>query len=495
MATNPAFDAFFRDAAARLAQNRQISTGPANPNPYAGSTFKPTEFNEAKKRESDWNLGQGIIDTLSTGTYAVAGIGARIGESVDKLAQGDFSNVAGDIIGNIPGSNFFGVEGGLFGAAGEGIQNKRTWSQNLKDAGADDTTAAAAGLALDIALDPTWLIGGGLITAGVKGTASGIRATSAANKAGVKLSKEGYEAVKAGSSATSPLRYTEATTRPFMPDGTLGPLTPAGNVLGKGWFQEQGKIGALSGDAFGNLLAGVRQGNVEAFANLKTAKAEAKKTKAELKAAKKAGLDKITKATTLSGDDAIRVTQPTEDLSTTIAKAEEEAFDTNPTTTAEEVATTIPTPDSAPAVQQVTNTIEDVAKTAAKPKRKANIEKDANTVEEAVVLATDAPSVYKAAREQVGALKQKYMDARGIKAVDADFATIKASEDAGKIAKAYDDMVSDPTNPAVINAYRQLAREVRDQYDYMVNELGIKVDFIDGDPYNVINAEIGRAHV
>jgi hypothetical protein len=471
MATNPAFDAFFRDAAARLAQNRQI--GPANPNPYAGSTFKPTEFNEAKKRETDWNLGQGIIDTLSTGTYAVAGIGARIGESVDKLAQGDFSNVIPDIAGTIPGVNFLDPtgRGGLFGATARGIEEKRTWSQNLKDAGADDTTAAAAGLALDIALDPTWLIGGGLITAGVKGTASGIRATSAANKAGVKLSKEGYEAVKTGSSATSPLTYVEA-----------------GNAAGKGWFQEQGKIGALSGDAFGNLLAGVRQGNVEAFANLKTAKAKAKAEKAELKAAKKAGLDKITKATTLSGDDAIRVTQPTEDLGTTIAKAEEEAFDTNPTTTAEEVATTIPTPDSAPVVQQVTNTIEDVAKTSAKPKRKANIEKDANTVEEAVVLATDAPSVYKAAREQVGALKQKYMDARGIKAVDADFATIKASEDAGKIAKAYDDMFSDPTNPAVINAYRQLAREVRDQYDYMVNELGIKVDFIDGDPYNVINA-------
>ena len=124
MATNPAFDAFFKDAAARLAQNRAGGTKQSDYELAKLSTFKPGAFNEAKKRETDWNLGQGIIDTLSTGTYAMAGIGARIGESAGKLAQGDFSNVAGDIIGNIPGSNYFGVEGGFFGATGEGIQNK-----------------------------------------------------------------------------------------------------------------------------------------------------------------------------------------------------------------------------------------------------------------------------------------------------------------------------------------------------------------------------------
>ena len=474
MATNPAFDAFFKDAAARLAQNRTGGTGKSDYELSKLSTFKPTAFNEAKKRETDWNLGQGIIDTLSTGTYAVAGLGARIGESVDKLAQGDFSNVAGDIIGNIPGSNYFGAEGGFFGATGEGIQNKRTWSDNLRDAGADETTAAAAGLALDIALDPTWLIGGGFITAAAKGTAKGVAATSAANKAGVRLSKEGYQAVKEGTSATSPLRYVEQ-----------------GNAADKGWFQQQGKIGALSTDAFGNLLAGVRQGNVEAFSNLKAKKVSDKALKAELKAAKKAGIDKIDTPLTLSGVQAPKVAEGVEDISATVAKAEEEAVSTAPTLTTEEVATTIPVAETASTVKKVSTTIEDVATT--KPRRKANIEKDANAVEEQIVNQADLPSVYKQAREKVGALKQKYMDARGIKAVDTDFAAIKASADAPNIARAYENMVSNPTDPEVIKAYRQLVKEVNDQYDYMVNDLGINVSYINGDPYNVIDEATKRS--
>ncbi len=485
MATNPAFDAFFKDAAARLAQNRQIGQNKSLYELEKLSTFKPAAFNEAKAKESDWNLGQGVIDLLSAPTNAIAGTGARVGESFTKLGQGDFSNVIPDIVGTIPLLNFLDPtgEGGFFGATAKGVAEKRTWSDNLRDlnnpagikgvagqAIPDDIATTAGGLALDILLDPTWLIGGGAITAGAKGTAAGIKAGSAATKAGIKLSKEGYQAVKEGSSATSPLRYVEQ-----------------GNAAGKGWFQQQGKVGALSTDAFGNLLSGIRQGNVEAFASLKAKKIADKAAKKELREAKKAGIDKITKPTTLLGVETPKVAEGVEDIATTVAKAEEEAVSTAPAVTPEEVATTIPVADTAPVTKKVAGTIEDVAKTA-KPKRKANIEKDASTVEEQVVNQLDAPSVYKQAREQVGALKQKYMDARGIKAVDTDFATIKASSQAPDIARAYENMMSNPYDPEVINAYRQLVKEVKDQFDYMVNDLGIKVEYVDGDPYNVVNA-------
>lgn len=485
MATNPAFDAFFKDAATRLAQNRQIGTGKSLYEMEKLSTFKPAAFNETKAKESDWNLGQGLIDLLSAPTNAIAGTGARIGESFTKIGKGDFSNVGPDILGTIPLLNFLDPtgEGGFFGATYKGIADKRTWSENLRDlnnpaglkgvagqAIPDNVATDVTGLALDILLDPTWLIGGGAITAGAKGTAKGVAAASAANKAGIKLSKEGYQAVKEGTSATSPLRYVEQ-----------------GNAVGKGWFQQQGKIGALSTDAFGNLLSGIRQGNVEAFSNLKAKKVADKAAKAELKAAKEAGVDRITKPTTLLGVETPKIAEGVEDVATTVAKAEEDAISTAPTITPEEIATTIPVADTASTVKKVSGTIEDVVKTA-KPKRKANIEKDAATVEEQVVNQLDAPSVYKQAREQIGSLKQKYMDARGIKAVDTDFATIKASAEAPDIARAYENMMSNPYDKEVINAYRQMVKEVKDQYDYMVNDLGINVSFIDGDPYNVMNA-------
>lgn len=53
-----------------------------------------------------------------------------------------------------------------------------------------------------------------------------------------------------------------------------------------------------------------------------------------------------------------------------------------------------------------------------------------------------------------------------------------------KIAEAYEAMPSDDSkNPEVIEAYNALKEEVQNQYDYMVNDLGIKVEFIEGDPY------------
>ncbi len=52
-----------------------------------------------------------------------------------------------------------------------------------------------------------------------------------------------------------------------------------------------------------------------------------------------------------------------------------------------------------------------------------------------------------------------------------------------EISGSYDRMKSDPGDPRVKAAYRQLATEVDAQYDYMTNKLGIKTAFSENDPY------------
>jgi len=69
--------------------------------------------------------------------------------------------------------------------------------------------------------------------------------------------------------------------------------------------------------------------------------------------------------------------------------------------------------------------------------------------------------------------------------VKYDFENPVVSTRAPEMARVYNELVSDPTNPAVRKAYEALVRESREQYAYMTKELGIKVEFVDYDPYNV----------
>ena len=63
-----------------------------------------------------------------------------------------------------------------------------------------------------------------------------------------------------------------------------------------------------------------------------------------------------------------------------------------------------------------------------------------------------------------------------------DYKNIVAAKD--RAAKIADDFDALPAyDEAAIPAYKALASEVEQQYDYMVNELGIKVEFVDADPY------------
>jgi hypothetical protein len=88
-----------------------------------------------------------------------------------------------------------------------------------------------------------------------------------------------------------------------------------------------------------------------------------------------------------------------------------------------------------------------------------------------------------------GAAKDKYIAKNKkrlrLPVVKFDFANPVVSTRAPEMARVYQELVSDPTNPVVRKAYEALVRESREQYEYMTKELGIKVDFVDYDPYNI----------
>jgi hypothetical protein len=91
-------------------------------------------------------------------------------------------------------------------------------------------------------------------------------------------------------------------------------------------------------------------------------------------------------------------------------------------------------------------------------------------------------SVWGAAKDSYIARNKKRLR---LPVVKFDFANPVVSTRADEMARVYRELESDPTNPAVIKAYEALVRESRDQYEYMTKELGIKVDFVDYDPYNI----------
>jgi len=129
-----------------------------------------------------WSLGQGIIDILSTGGYYTAGMTNKIGQNVAAVQRGELGGLL-DLLNPI--SNI--------GAGVKGVTERRTYSDNLRELGVEGDTATWLGLALDIGLDPvTYITGGGI--AGIKGTASGVRLATAANKANATVVKSAAEA-------------------------------------------------------------------------------------------------------------------------------------------------------------------------------------------------------------------------------------------------------------------------------------------------------------
>jgi hypothetical protein len=455
MPTNSAFDSYFKDAAARLTQNKTITP---QSNPWAN--YKPLTEEVRKSTTKDdsfaGNLGQGLLDFLSTGSYAVAGIGNRIGESVGKLGQGDFSNVLQDVI---PGYN-------VLAAAGEGIAEKRTWSENLTDLGADEGTATWAGLALDIVLDPAWLIPGGVVGKGITGTARGIGEASRLTKEGVQLTPEIMKGVQAA---------TADATRPGLRNlpkvsGEYGILSDILKPSGQ-------KISVASPQGLQNFALGIKQANIENYAEWSAARAERK----AMKTLKKQGGFETTIEDIAADSDKFKADIP-------VGNVADEAADTVVKIVDEKATTKIPDEikDADAAEELASAAVEKVAKAepAAKtPKAKTTKTKAVETVAKAIPA---NESVYARSKREIGPARTEYQKANGFDTTDINYAAIKAADNANDMGRTYDELVSDPTNPAVISAYTKLVEESRKQYDYMINQLGIKIEYVTEDPYNIV---------
>jgi hypothetical protein len=176
------------------------------------------DWNAAKKNQPGaWNLGQSIIDILSTGGYASAGVTRKVGENVAAIQRGDLGGLL-DLLNPLS----------VIPAGAKGVAERRTYSENLRDLGVDKNVSTWLGLALDIGLDPTTYITGGTV-AGVKGAAAGTRLASAANKANAIVQKRN-EVVKSAADAASENIPTAA--KPYIvSDAPLTQGQKLGNFL------------------------------------------------------------------------------------------------------------------------------------------------------------------------------------------------------------------------------------------------------------------------
>jgi len=85
--------------------------------------------------------------------------------------------------------------------------------------------------------------------------------------------------------------------------------------------------------------------------------------------------------------------------------------------------------------------------------------------------------------EQVAASAQRYNASRGQQAIDHSPKPLAPPEEKAALADAYDQARHEPTDPKVQKAYQAMKDETKAQFDHVTNDLGIKVDFTDKDPY------------
>ena len=202
-----------------------------------------------KNQPGAWSLGQSVIDILSTGGYATAGVTRKFGENVAAIQRGELGGLL-DLINPLA----------IPAAGARGVAERRTYSQNLKDLGVEENTSTWLGLALDIGLDPLTYLSGGTV-AGIKGTAAGARLASAANKANSTVVKSALEAAK---------QNLPDTARPFVPSEV--PLTQGqkmGNYL----------TGILRGYEYNKTAYNAERANTKAIGKLQKEIDKARKAK------------------------------------------------------------------------------------------------------------------------------------------------------------------------------------------------------------------------
>jgi hypothetical protein len=159
----------------------------------------PVASNANNSSEAPQNVGQWLLNLLSTGTYMTANIGQQYGDAVEKVKAGDnFGGYLQGVIAPVSGALMGLTEGfgGRFDRNGDGVQERpRTWGQNLEDLGAFDWVnpedsgqvfgQAAISTVADIALDPTTYLSVGAIPI-IKGLfKGGAAALKGAEEAGV----------------------------------------------------------------------------------------------------------------------------------------------------------------------------------------------------------------------------------------------------------------------------------------------------------------------
>lgn len=190
-------------------------------NQSAIDAYEAERANPAKAAGA-WNLGQWAIDVLSTGGYATAGVANKLGQNVNAARNGEIGGVLDAL------NPFSSVP-----AAMRGIAERRTYSQNLKDLGANDAVATGLGLALDIGLDPTTYITGGML-AGVKGAAQGAKLAAVASKTGSTIAKSAKVEKGAATIARDEglLKAAKTPESAFVPvDRPLTQSEKVGNLL------------------------------------------------------------------------------------------------------------------------------------------------------------------------------------------------------------------------------------------------------------------------
>jgi hypothetical protein len=443
MALNPQSEDTYKRIAASLAARRQPQSPAAGIQRIAPSRF----FSEETPIEApgggspqDFSLGQGIIDFLSAGTYFTAGAGRKIGQNIESLRQGD--NMAALDLFN-PISN---IKGGI-----DGINDRRTWSENLADAGMPEGGTAievgpfsmnqrdTAGLALDIILDPLWLIPGGAIAAAAKGTSKGVALASGLSTGGVKLTKDAVTAAR---------NTTENFSRPLLTDNiTAGKTGVEVSQPIQEFFPQTGqKIPLISKDGISNLINGVRYSTADEYARWGVARANRRK-----------GTPEETKpfdqgpAGILSS-----LVKPIDELDETRSAAEVAVRQ------AEEVV------DNAPAARTVADTEKD-------------FDANAKTVEEAI----PTKALRETVREELAPAKTAFITGKNLDELSIDFDKVEVSPMAGDMADVYNRAVNTIDDPDTIRAYQDLGNEAREQYRYMTEDLGVRVEYVREDPYNI----------
>jgi hypothetical protein len=250
------------------------------------------------------------------------------------------------------------------------------------------------------------------------------------------------------------------------------------------------KSSTFSSTGARNLYEGIRQGNIENYAEWAALRRVNKAAKAVKKDAKRGDTYATEKF-----ENKFKI-NPGDLLAGTVASAAKVADDVT-----QGVSTTATKPNLEADIPNVAadaaQAVEEAVQTKGSTKFAKDVEKDIDAPVEAAENVIEAAgvsavkSINSQAREVLDPFKQKFLKVRGMDAPAVSvesLAKVTASPLADDIAENYEKLVSDPTNPEVIASYKKLAEEVEDQFEFMTKDPDgpqINVKFVDEDPYQI----------